>query len=73
MYMYNCEIFRLLSNTSLRTSTFRQNAEYADTGSPSGHDGRGLSSIRALELAWQALKVFFSAGSVGADFLGFSV
>ena len=37
--------------------------KYVDTGSPSGTCGRGLSSIRALQLAWRAPKVFFFSGS----------
>ena len=50
--------FRLFSNVSRSTSTFRQNAKDVDTGRPSGHFGRGLGAIRALRSAWQALKVF---------------
>ena len=52
----------LVSNISLRTSTFRQNAKDVDTGRPSGHVGRGLGAIGALWGARQALKVFCSAG-----------
>ena len=53
---------RLFSIISLRAGAFPQNAKYVDTGRPSGTCGRGLSSIRALQLAWRALKVFFPAG-----------
>ena len=38
---------------------FSLKAKYVDTRRPSGTCGRGLSSIRALELTWCALKVFF--------------
>ena len=59
VYVYLCDVFRLFWIVSLRTSTFSQNAKYVDTGRPSEACGRGLSSIRALQLAWRALKVFF--------------
>ena len=36
--------------------------KYSDTGSPPKHIGRGLGAIRTLWSAWQALKVFYSAG-----------
>ena len=39
-------------------STFSQTVNYVGTKRPSGICGRGLSSIRALQLAWRALKVF---------------
>ena len=50
---------------SLRTSTFSRNAMYFDTGRPSGTCGRGFSSIRALQLAWCALKSFFRREWIG--------
>ena len=62
--------FRLFSNISLHTSTFRQNVKEIDKGRPSGNCGRGLGAIRALWRAWQALK-FFPAGvgkTISRDF-----
>ena len=72
MYTYICDFFVCFRSLSLRTSTFSQNAKYVDTGRPSGTCGRGLSSIRALKLAWRVLRVFFPAGVDKAISRGFS-
>ena len=64
IYVYVClSIFRTFGNFSLRTSTFRQNTKYSDTGSPAGLLGLGFGAIRALWSAWRALKSFFPGGS----------
>ena len=49
---------------------FLAQREVVDTGSPSGHTGRGPGASRALWSAWQALKVFVR-GSGKDDFPGF--
>ena len=61
MYSYVFECF-VVSQLIRCTSSFRQNAKYANTGTPSGDIARGLGAIRALRSAWQALKTFLSAG-----------
>ena len=51
--------FRLFSMIYLRTRAVWGKYEGFCRGISSGHDRRGLRSIRALYLAWRALKVFF--------------
>ena len=50
---------RIFSNKSLCASVLRQIRYVVDTGSPSGHIGRGPGAIRALWSAWQALLFIF--------------